>query len=91
MKTATNQSDRMALIKEINERRNTMAKLKSKSSKLMKPKKLNPGSAPVRNAAWMESDQDNINHYTDPSRYAGEYYGETLYETTRFDNDWGDY
>ena len=32
MKTATTQSDRMALIKEINERRNTMAKVKKKSS-----------------------------------------------------------
>lgn len=90
MKTATNQSDRMALIKEIAERRNTMTKLKSKSSELMVRKKNNPRS-PMQTAAWMESDQDNINHYTDPSRYANDHYGETLYETTRFDNDWGDY
>ena len=27
-------------------------------------------------------------HYTDASKYAKQYYGETFYETTRFDNDW---
>ena len=90
MKTATTQSDRMALIKEINERRNTMAKVKKKSSNLLRAKPAKPRQS-EHTAAWIESDQDNINHYTDPSRYAVEHYGETLYETTRFDNDWGDY
>jgi hypothetical protein len=27
-------------------------------------------------------------HYTDASKYAKKYYGETYRETTRFDNDW---
>lgn len=27
-------------------------------------------------------------YYTDASKYANEYYGETYRETTRFDNDW---
>lgn len=35
--------------------------------------------------------QNNINHYTDASRYAKTYYGEVLHETTRHDTDWGDY
>jgi hypothetical protein len=30
-------------------------------------------------------------HYTDAPKYAQQYYGETYYETTRHDNDWGDY
>lgn len=30
-------------------------------------------------------------YYTDASKYANEYYGEVFRETTRFDNDWGDY
>ena len=34
------------------------------------------------------NDDDNINAYTDASKYAKEYYGEVMYETTRFDNDW---
>ena len=35
--------------------------------------------------------QENINHYTDASKYAKTHYGETLHETTRHDTDWGDY
>ena len=27
-------------------------------------------------------------YYTDASKYAEQYYGETYHETTRFDNDW---
>lgn len=30
-------------------------------------------------------------YYTDASKYAETYYGETFRETTRHDNDWGDY
>ncbi len=30
-------------------------------------------------------------YYTDASKYAKQYYGETFHETTRHDNDWGDY
>tara|TARA_B100000902_G_scaffold270347_1_gene256187 strand:- start:29 stop:244 length:216 start_codon:yes stop_codon:yes gene_type:complete len=32
--------------------------------------------------------QNNINHYTDATRYANEYYGDTFHHTTRLDNDW---
>ena len=31
---------------------------------------------------------DNIHAYTDASKYAEEYYGETMRNTTRYDNDW---
>ena len=31
---------------------------------------------------------DNINHYTDDSRYADQYYGDAFRNTTRYDNDW---
>jgi len=34
------------------------------------------------------NDTININHYTDASKYANEYYGSVYRETTRFDNDW---
>jgi hypothetical protein len=30
-------------------------------------------------------------HYTDNRKYAAEYYGQTYTETTKYDNDWGDY
>ena len=31
---------------------------------------------------------DNINHYTDDSRYADQYYGDAFRNTTRYDNEW---
>ena len=32
--------------------------------------------------------QNNINHYTDASRYAEEYYGDRMRQTIRYDDDW---
>lgn len=37
----------------------------------------------------IKNDDTNINHWTDASSYANEYYGETMRATTQFDNDWG--
>ena len=34
------------------------------------------------------TDQENINHWTDASQYANQYYGDVYRETTRYDNDW---
>lgn len=34
---------------------------------------------------------DESVHYTDASKYAEQYYGETFRATTGLDNDWGDY
>lgn len=36
----------------------------------------------------IKNDYDNVHHWTDASKYADEYYGETMRETTRYDNDW---
>ena len=33
-------------------------------------------------------DSHNINAWTDASKYAEKYYGETMRQTTRYDNDW---
>lgn len=33
-------------------------------------------------------DNMNINHYTDASKYAKEYYGEVYNATVRYDNEW---
>ena len=90
MKYATTQSDRLALIKEVVERKKKMAAIKKKSSWTIR--QLKAAAKPAR--SFMDTPDDsskNPNYYTDASKYAKEYYGETLYETTRFDNDWGDY
>lgn len=93
MKTATTQSDRMALIKEIHERRKKMSNIKQKSKNLMSKPKATREFADITIA---RNTDENINHYTDASKYAKEYYGDILHETTRHDNpgvgeDWGDY
>ena len=76
VKIATTESQKMALIKECAERFNKKIK---------------------RNNRVRKTETDNIEKYnnisniyawTDASRYAEEYYGETLRNTTRYDNDW---
>lgn len=84
MKIATTQADRLALIKEIAERKKKMARIKTQSKKVMR-------KAPKPARTFMDTPEDtskNPNYYTDSSKYAQQYYGETYYETTRFDNDW---
>jgi len=93
MKTATTQGDRLALIKEIHERRKKISNIKQKSKNLMSKPKDTREFADITIA---RNTDENINHYTDASKYAKEYYGGILHETTRYDNpgvgeDWGDY
>jgi len=93
MKTATTQGDRLALIKEIHERRKKISNIKQKSKNLMSKPKDTREFADITIA---RNTDENINHYTDASKYAKEYYGDILHETTRYDNpgvgeDWGDY
>jgi hypothetical protein len=84
MEYATTQSERLALIKKIAERRNKMAKIKAKSSKVYETINYKTGPKKIE----IPKDNDNIYAYTDASKYAKEYYGEVMYETTKYDNDW---
>ena len=83
MTIATTQADRLALIKKIAERRTKMQNVKRKTRsikpQIKKSKNLKNMSLPK---------ETNIYQWTDASSYAKEYYGETMYETTRYDNDW---
>ena len=82
MTIATTYDQRMALIKQISERRKKMAEIKKKTRKVR-------AAAPKVDRSFMDIPKEsNIYQYTDASKYAKEYYGETLYETTRYDNDW---
>jgi len=83
MAVATTYEDRMALIKKIDQRRKKMAKVKAKTQKTYEM--VNYKTGPKKIEIPKES---NMYHWTDASKYAKEYYGETMYETTRFDNDW---
>lgn len=85
MKTATTYEDRIALIKEIAERKKKMASVKVKSKSVMERKpKVKRSFLAVPN----DDTSKNPNYYTDEAKYAKEYYGETFYQTTRFDNEW---
>lgn len=79
MKVANTYEDRMALIKEVAERRKKMAQVKSKTRQV-KPR--------VKREYMDIPTESNIYQYTDASKYAQEYYGETMFQTTRYDNDW---
>ena len=80
MKVATTHEDRMALIKEIAERRNKLSQVKAKTRTMKAPR--------VKRDYMDIPTESNIYQYTDASKYAKEYYGETHFETTRYDNDW---
>lgn len=87
MTIATTYEERMALIKQIAERKNKMKRIKAQSKTVLK-------KAPKVKRGFMDVPEDtskNPNYYTDASKYAKQYYGETFYQTTRYDNDWGDY
>jgi|TARA_B100001093_G_scaffold340450_1_gene325219 hypothetical protein len=83
MTISTNKAERLALIKKIAERRTKMANVKRKT------RALKPQIKKSKNLTNMPLPKEtNIYQWTDASRYAKEYYGETMYETTRYDNDW---
>ena len=77
--------NRLGIIKEIAERKKRIAKLREQRKAITAQLKRNPVR---REFVKVPNDKTNINHWTDASRYADEWYGETMRETTRFDNDW---
>ena len=94
MMTKQQYADRLALIKEVAERR----KLNGKSSlKTRAQKSTKKAARVVRDYTKSASDRfekelikldENHNHWTDERQYAKQYYGEVAFETTRYDNDW---
>ena len=62
------------------------AKAEAKKQRaFMSSQKRQANAQRVENSALRNEDF----YYTDSSKYAKQYYGETYYETTRHDNDWG--
>ncbi len=99
MTIAKTQNDRLSLIKEIAERRKAEKKAeRARQIKLYeikeKAKKARAAMLKARKArkdplaALNVKEGENVNQYTDQAKYAKTYYGETMYETTRHDNEW---
>ena len=94
--TTQEKANRLALIKKIAESRNAKAsfknKMKTKASKVQRwsdtvetPKRRSQNNSIDAMIAKMD---ENHNAWTDASKYADQYYGETMRETLKFDNDW---
>lgn len=83
MTIATTYDERMALIASLAPKYNRLAAAKRSANAAQK-------LARRKTRGFMEvpGEGENQNHYTDASKYAKEYYGETMYETTRHDTDW---
>lgn len=88
MKFATSQHDRIALIKEIAERKAKLAAIKRKSASVIRQVRVTKASKPKTNL-MAEDTSKNPNYWTDAPKYAKQYYGEVYHETTKYDNDWG--
>jgi hypothetical protein len=96
MLTETQMSDRLELIRKIAKKRDRQAafkaRIKAKAAQTVgwMDEAEKPAKKPTQNLTE-KYDGYNENHYTDASKYAKEHYGERYNQTTRFDNDWGDY
>ena len=96
--TNAQKADRLALIIAIAERQKLKAKLSAQSARLMRSEELRDIANERENKAKLAKakkerkdlvdESFNINQYTDASKYAETYYGETRYFTTKYDNDW---
>ena len=90
------QAERIDLIKQIATRRKEAvaraARMEIIKKKSAAARRAMLNARAVRTESSLEKEINkptiNINQYTDAPKYAKEYYGEVLYETTRFDNDW---
>lgn len=95
--TENQKSDRLALIKKIAERTKKLAQVKAQTAAALKSEEMklqrelrNEKAHAKREAAKkpVVCEAKNINRYTDESKYADTYYGDTFRATTQFDNDW---
>ena len=89
-------AERLQTIKEVAERMKRRKEFKAKqqanairvrryTDEVEKPKRKKAQDSFDAEIARMD---ENYNAWTDASKYAKEYYGDCMYETTRFDNDW---
>tara|TARA_B100000768_G_C11078520_1_gene289739 strand:- start:78 stop:392 length:315 start_codon:yes stop_codon:yes gene_type:complete len=100
--TDAQKANRLAMIKEVHDK--IMAKkrssaafktkltAKSKAVSASPARKIRKEEVKDLTKAFFDSIDkmdDNHNQWTDASKYADQYYGETMRETTKYDNDWG--
>lgn len=82
--------DRLKLIAKIAKKigREKVLKAKSRKAKVAILVRRHAEDKNIDNMLKGVDDSDNICYWTDASKYADTYYGETYRETTKFDNAW---
>ena len=98
MLTETQMSDRLEMIRKVAYKQKRQAafkaRIKAKAAQTVSwiEEVEKPAKKPTQNLTKLHDDSSkNPNYYTDASKYANEFYGERYQQTTRWDNDWGDY
>ena len=87
--TDQQKADRLALIAKIAHKQKGEKATKLRMAKVRASSKTLVKRAPKKKRDFMEVPKEtNIYAWTDASKYAKTYYGDTLYETTRYDNEW---
>jgi len=80
-----NDEERIAFTRNLIKRNKTLNKVKKKSKVARKiALQTRDNGLPE----WAKDNGENIYSYNDESKYADEYYGETMRETIKLDNDW---
>jgi len=87
MTVVTTYEARMALIASLAPKYNSRTKMR-KAVKESSKRARKTARTTVKRDFMDIPKETNIYAYTDAPKYAKEYYGETLYHTTKFDNDW---
>ena len=80
-----NDEERVMFMRDLIKRNKTLNKVKKKSKAARKVAlQTRDNGLPE----WAKDNGENIYSYNDESKYADKYYGETMRETTKLDNDW---
>ena len=88
--TDQQKADRLKLIAKIAHKQKVEKATKLRMAKVKASSKTLTKRVPKKARSFMDIPKEGNNFYawTDERKYAQQYYGETLYETRRFDNDW---
>ena len=78
-------SDRMAMIRAAAKKFQASKNKEARFVRQERAAKPNPKPS----TSFLDDSSKDERYYTDASKYANEWYGETYRETTKHDNDWG--
>ena len=82
-------ADRMAMIRQAAKK---LQASKTREARFVRMERTSPTSSkPQKAGPVMDNASKDERYWSDAPKYAQQYYGEVYHETTKYDNDWGDY